>query len=346
MIKNTYLLHCFSFLCLLLFFSTSKAEQLIIEPDMGRAPILSAMYNAKNTIDLVMYGFTDTQLMQALVTAKKSGKDIHVLLQKYPYKNDQENLLAIQTLQTGNISLKWPNPDYKLTHQKTLIIDHHKALVLTFNFTNSSFKNERNFGLIIDDPAMVNEIQQIFNADWNYKNIIVENPNLIWSPNNSREKLLNFIRQAKSNIDIYAQSITDYKMIGALAEAARHGIKITILTSIKPAGKNKKYDYLTRAGVTIHYSHHYYIHAKVIIIDHRTAMLGSMNLTNASIDGNRELSVITENKAIINTLENTFLLDNQDSETMATTKSSRRYTTQTTKINYTKLVRFVNDVLK
>lgn len=276
---------------------------------MGREPVLSAIKNAKSSIELVMYGFTDTDLMDALVNAKKHEKNIQVLLEKFPYKNDHENADAIKTLQKANISLKWPNPEFKLTHQKTLIIDHHNALVMTFNFTKSTFKKERNFALLVDDQGMVDEIEKVFHADWDYKNVTVNNSNLVWSPNNSRDKLLEFIKQAKSDIKIYAQSITDYKTIGALANAAGKGINVEIITSTKPKGKSKKYEYLTRAGVLIHYNKHYYIHAKVIITDHQAAMLGSMNLTDASIDDNRELSVITHNKDTIRALEKTFAQD-------------------------------------
>ena len=70
-----------------------------------------------------------------------------------------------------------------------------------------------------------------------------------------------------------------------------------------------KYAYLTRAGAKIHFSTTYYIHAKVIIIDHRRAMLGSMNLTQSSIERNRELSVITNNEEVVQQLENTFTYD-------------------------------------
>lgn len=276
---------------------------------MGREPVLSAIKNAKSSIELVMYGFTDTDLMDALVNAKKHEKNIQVLLEKFPYKNDHENADAIKTLQKANISLKWPNPEFKLTHQKTLIIDHHNALVMTFNFTKSTFKKERNFALLVDDQDMVDEIEKVFHADWDYKNVTVNNSNLVWSPNNSRDKLLEFIKQAKSDIKIYAQSITDYKTIGALANAAGKGINVEIITSTKPKGKSKKHEYLTRAGVLIHYNKHYYIHAKVIITDHQAAMLGSMNLTDASIDDNRELSVITHNKDTIRALEKTFAQD-------------------------------------
>lgn len=280
------------------------AEQLIIEPDMGRFPILKTLDQAKSSIDLVMYGLTDKELIQALINAKKNGKSVKVLIEPSPYKNEKENEPAIQALRKANIDFHYANPAYKLTHQKTLITDHKNALIMTFNLTRSAFLKTRNFAVLIDNPDSVKEIENTFEADWDLKKPNVSNSSLLWSPDNSRTRLLQLIESAQKSIEIYAQDISDYETIGALAKAARHGVNIKIVTS--STKHQSKMEYLQRAGIIIHQSKQFYIHAKVMIIDHKLALVGSMNLTKPSIDSNRELSVITQNKSIINELENTF----------------------------------------
>lgn len=285
------------------------AEQLIVEPDAGRQPLLAAIEKAKSSVDLVMYGWTDERFLTAVSQAKNAGKQVHVLLEPSPYKAEHENAFAIGQLQADKIHLHWANPDFKLTHQKTFLLDQHSAIVMTFNLTHSSFKKERNFALIIDDPAMVKEINAVFNADWQHKTIAVHHANLIWSPDNSREKIIDFINQATSDLQIYAQDVGDYETIGALAKAARNGVSVKILTSkIQPRSK-RKFGFLRKAGVEIRVSPHYFIHAKVIIADHKRAVLGSTNLTRASLNDNRELSVITRNKKTVSELVNTFEKD-------------------------------------
>lgn len=296
----------FIFFLSFIFVTLSFADRLIVEPDAGRDPLLTEIKKAKSSVDLVMYGFTDGALLNALIEAKKSGKNVQVLLEPTPYKAEGENAFAIKRLQSAHVNLQWPSDKFKLTHQKTFLIDKHSAIVMTFNLTHSTFKNERNFALILDNPVMVNEINQIFMADWQHKHIDVNNPNLIWSPNNSRKKIIDFIRSANSDIKIYAQDLSDYQMIGALANAAREGKTVEILMRAPKNKRNKKLAYLRKAGVTIHFSKNYIIHAKVIIIDHKQAMLGSINLTQASINSNRELSVITKDPQVITTLTHTF----------------------------------------
>lgn len=305
---------CKFFIFISLFFSfisTSFAEQLIVEPDMGRAPLLHAIDGAQHNVDLVMYGFTDDAFADALIHEYRVGRDIRVLLQHFPYKSQDENKKIIAKLKNAGIKLTWPDGDFKLTHQKTLIVDAQKAVVMTFNLTRSTFKNERNFALVITDPVKVHEIQKVFDAGWQHDDVHVSQPDLIFSPNNSRDKILNFIRSARSDIRVYAENISDYDAVGALAEAARSGVHVMVLTTPPRQNEkpNKKLDYLRKAGVEVKFDYEYVIHAKVIMVDHQRALLGSINLTKASMDDNRELSVITDDVGVIRKLEETFVRD-------------------------------------
>jgi cardiolipin synthase len=302
---------------LLLFALPAWSNQLIIEPDMGRQPILNTINQAQHSIALVMYGFTDKELLNAILEKKNQGKTVKVILESSPYKTESENNKAIAAFNTYDLAWQGHISPFRFIHQKTLIVDNSKAIVMTFNFTNASFKNERNFGLIIDDARQVRAINDLFSADWNHVAYLHSGSNLdfgddlIISPDNSRDKLLSLINHAKTSIKIYAQNINDYKMIGALANAARRNIKVEIISSSHLIKKQN--NYLKRAGVIIYYTKKLMIHAKVFIIDNTQAVIGSINLTRASLDDNRELSVITRDAEIIKQLNNTFNNDMNDS---------------------------------
>jgi len=178
---------------------------------------------------------------------------------------------------------------------------------MTFNFTRSAFKNQRNFALIIDNPEEVKEIRSHFQADWQRRPAPGQAGNLLWSPDNSRKKLLDLIANAKHDMQIYMQSLTDYQIINALKAAAKKGVNIEILTSDKK--HQKQLSSLQKAGIHIHPSRHYYIHAKVFIVDKQLALLGSINLTQNSLDHNRELSVITKDPNVVKQLRDRFYKD-------------------------------------
>jgi phosphatidylserine/phosphatidylglycerophosphate/cardiolipin synthase-like enzyme len=292
----------------ILFFTFSAwADQLIIEPEMGREPILAAMNSAQHSIDLVMYGFTDKTLLNALLQKHRQGKTVRVILEKSPYKAESENTKTIAEFQANHLTWQGEISPFKLIHQKTLLIDNEKALVMTFNFTHGTFKNQRNFALLLEDAKQVHAIKSLFSADWNHTPYVNQAEDLILSPDNSREQINHLISQAKQSICIYAQNINDYKIVGALAKAAKKGVKVQIITSGKL--RENQTHYLHRAGVHVFYSKKFIIHAKVIIIDDELAVLGSINLTRHSLDDNRELSVITYNPKIVDQLIETF---NQD----------------------------------
>lgn len=293
-----------SLLSLLFFILPAWADQLIIEPDRGREPLLQAIQTAKHSIKLVMYGFTDDILLQALIQKKMKGQTVNIILEESPYKAENENKKTIAQLNAHHMAWQGSLSPPRLVHQKTLLIDGRKAIIMTFNFTRSAFKNDRNFGLIIEDPKRVRLIESLFSADWNHTPTQHLAPDLIISPDNSREALLTLINHAKQAIRIYAQDINDYKIVGALAKAAQRGIHVEILTSKKI--RKKQANYLARAGVNVKFSYLYYIHAKVLIIDNQKAVIGSINLTKASLDNNRELSVISEDPTVIQQLNATF----------------------------------------
>lgn len=286
------------------------AEQLIIEPDNGRAPLLQAIATAHSAVDVAMYGFTDKPFIQSFIAAKNQHKSVRILLQEYPYQAEDENSRAITALQAAQVPLRWPDKRFRYLHQKTFLLDHRAAIVMTFNLTYSSFSKERNFALVVTDPAMVQEIQAVFTADWQHQPIQVHQPGLIWSPDNSRAKLLAFIRETKGTLDVYAESVSDYEIVGALAEAARKKVRVRLLLSTpKQSVQKGKWRYLQRAGVRMRFSRDYIIHAKTWSRDNMAAVIGSINLTKTSLDENRELSVITQDRGVIRQLNTTFEQD-------------------------------------
>ena len=192
-----YFIACILSICLS---HGSLADQLIIEPEMGRQPILTTLQSVRHSAKLVMYNLTDQTLISALCQQAEHGRDVQIILEAQPYKNIAGNQKTFQTLKQCQI--KWHNhiPDINFIHQKTLVLDQHTAVVMTFNFTRASFKTERNFALIIDQPTEIKDIIATFAADWNHVAITQHHPNLIWSPENSRAKLLNFINSAKKRI--------------------------------------------------------------------------------------------------------------------------------------------------
>ena len=285
---------------------------LTTEPIDGTVPILDMIKNSSTSIDLVMYEFKDKEIADALIDAEKRGVAVRVLINHgYEGKEDKINKPAYAYLQNNGISVRWTPAYFSLTHQKTLISDNNKALIMTFNFTPQYYKTSRDFGILDKDQNDVSAIENTFNADWsNEKAITLNGDDLVWSPGSDTDILL-LINSAKKELDIYNEEMNDQRIINALSSAAKRGVNVNIVmtyqTSWKPA-----FEQLKNAGAHLHLFHgekSLYIHAKMILSDQLYAFLGSENFSYGSLNQNRELGIFLSDPAIINSLIKTFTGD-------------------------------------
>ena len=96
--------------------------------------------------------------------------------------------------------------------------------------------------------------------------------------------------------------------------AARHrGVKVDLLCG----GKHGISDWdvldtfaslrlLNRAGVKVRRQKHLKLHAKLLIIDDKRALVGSMNIDRSAFDLRRELGVVTEEGGVVKRLRKVF----------------------------------------
>ena len=311
-------------LCIVFKLAVAK-ETLLVYPQAGKNSIIKLIKGSQSAIDLVIYGFTDNKILSALIAAHKRGVDVRVMLDsmifqkvtpQYPKK---ENVWVFKQLQKAGVLVKWSNPHFQITHQKTLIIDNKQALILTGNFTHTTFQSERNFGLLIDNPNQVKEILSVFNADWVREKIKVNQPGLVWSPVNSYRKLTGFIQQSRQSLSVYNQDATLKTINFKLEDAVRRGVKVKLLLPKKIFKiQCPQLRYLQKYGVNIRLDSQYYIHAKAMISDvnsqHPAVFIGSINFTEFSVFKNRELGIISKNPALARQLNSVFQQDWAQSE--------------------------------
>jgi phosphatidylserine/phosphatidylglycerophosphate/cardiolipin synthase-like enzyme len=277
---------------------------LLVEPDEGRDAIERAINGAQRSVDLVVYLLSDRQTVAALKAVQGRGVQVRVMLEEHPYGGGPGNGAVAQDLQSAGIKTAWSNPTFRLTHQKTLIIDDQSAWVMTLNLTASAFTRNREFAVSITDPAAVTEIRQVFDADWNREAVQPQQASLVWSPNNSRTKTLSVIRGAKRTLDIYNEEMQDNETETALAQAAQRQVTVRVLMTGASGGSDANEpgrQRIRQAGVQVRLIDAPYIHAKMLLADEGSdgalAFMGSENISSASLDQNRELGVLVNDAA-------------------------------------------------
>ncbi|MGI8552647.1 MAG: phospholipase D-like domain-containing protein, partial [Dehalococcoidia bacterium] len=264
----------------------------IIEPDDGREPIINLIASAQASIDVAMYQLSDRQIVTALEDAAHRGVQVRVLAEPLP-GGKATNRSSLASLQRTGVQTHDSSSRFRLTHQKTIVVDTAVALIMTLNLTAGSFSSSREVTIPDNDPSDVAEIEAVFQADWDRQPFSPSQPNLVWSPDNARGRLLGLISSAQAELDVYAEELTDANVVATLATVAGQGVQVRLMmTDVgehDPARAARAL--LASSGVEVRLLRSPYVHAKVILVDRALAFAGSENLTAASLDKNRELGL-------------------------------------------------------
>lgn len=292
-------------------FNSLNNVQLFVEPESSREPLLQTIEKAKASIDLEVYTMSDDSIVSELINAKRRGVYVRVILEENPYQGYGANKDVKDKLSHYGIDTKWSNRAYRYTHSKFLVIDKTTGYIMTLNLSKSAFTKNREFGVIVNDPGTVNELLNIFSADWNRKPYVAVNSPLVVSPENSRTKIIDLLNSAQSEIDVYAEVIEDQQFMNTLEKIAVSGVKVYVIVADPSSIDVNKaaIDELKKSMVEIKSVTSPFIHAKAIIVDGSLAYVGSINFSSTSFDKNREVGVIISSKNAVTQLRDTFFQD-------------------------------------
>lgn len=114
------------------------------------------------------------------------------------------------------------------------------------------------------------------------------------------EAITNTIAKAKNHIIVAAYSFTSAPIAGALRDAHRRGVKVTvILDESQKTANYSSADFLKNAGVaTFIDSKHAIAHSKYMVLDNTVTITGSFNFTKAAEENNSENVLIIEDAEV------------------------------------------------
>jgi cardiolipin synthase A/B len=283
---------------------------LFVLPDQSKRVLTKPIRAAKHSIDLTMYLLTDHTMIHDLEYAHAKGITVRVLLEHQPFGSEGgsrgANQSAYDQLYAADIAVKWSPSHFRLTHEKTMVIDGTTAYILTLNYTYSAFVKNREFGVVDANADDAREAEAIFQADWHGATYAPRDPNLLVSPSNSRAGLLALIGRARHSVEVYAEEVQDARIEAALVTARRRGATVRLISNYGDATNLRGLAVLTKGGVRTRLLRAPYIHAKAIIVDDTWAFVGSENISSASLDGNRELGVLLSDRDAIARLRAVF----------------------------------------
>ncbi len=297
----------------------TRGVQIFVEPSAGESVITSAIDAAKQSVWLEIYLLTDTKIIRTLENAAHRGLDVRVMLEPHPYgMGSIAPREILDKLSAAGIKAQPTSSSFSLTHEKSMIIDGQTVYIMTCNFSRAALggsksTSNREYGIIDSNAQDVQAVSAIFNADWSHTTPQYTDPNLVVSPENSRNAFTSLINRAHKTLAIEAEEMQDRQIEQYLVNAAQRGIQVQV---ILPAPNGSSSDSnsqgvstIKQAGVQVKEDSQLYMHAKIILVDGLQAFIGSENISASSLDHNRELGIIVSDQNVLTILQQTFQQD-------------------------------------
>ncbi|MCR3756139.1 MAG: Cardiolipin synthase B [Sodalis sp. Psp] len=123
--------------------------------------VLTAIEEAKRSIDIAAYLFTNKLIALALVDAQQRGVNVRVVADK---KSNGYTALTYLTNQRVPVRL---SDKYAIMHNKFVIVDGHSVETGSFNYTKSAVSsNAENVIYLRNRPDIAEKYTQEFNRLW------------------------------------------------------------------------------------------------------------------------------------------------------------------------------------
>ncbi|MER7684817.1 phospholipase D-like domain-containing protein [Streptomyces sp. NPDC097610] len=273
--------------------------------------------SATASLDMTMYELEDTTAVNDLIALKNKGVTVRVILDG---AHKSANQSAYNALTSAGAGVVWSSSTFVYTHQKTVTVDGAKSLILTGNLTSQYYPTGRDYGVFDDDSRDVASIEKVFNADYAGTAITpTDGDHLLWSPTDSRNRLLSLINGATTTLDVEELELSDSAVVNAIVARAQSGVAVRLVLE-SPSSYSSEVSAIKAAGGTVvGYSdpNGFYIHAKAMVADYglstQKVEAGSMNISSNSLSNNRELGIILTGtgvaQAVATTIETTFTSD-------------------------------------
>jgi phosphatidylserine/phosphatidylglycerophosphate/cardiolipin synthase-like enzyme len=180
---------------------------------------------------------------------------------------------------TGATLKAYTDPVVKY-HPKYLVADEGPAVVASLNFTRKCFRKTCDALVITHDPAVVSGLRRLWAADCARAEMPEDlTDRLIVGPERARRQFTALVEQARTSIRLIDAKLSDPDLVTVLNAKRAAGLTVEVFSS-KRLGALKS-------------------HGKIMLIDDRIAVVGSLALAALSLDFRREVAIVVTEPAAV-----------------------------------------------
>lgn len=289
--------------------------------------ILSNINNAKNNIDIAIYGYSRVpEIETALQNALNRGVKIRLV---YDLNSKGENIYPdtpiITKLLTTNISDIKSSESQNIMHNKFYVFDNIITITGSANLSHTDMSGfNSNSIVIINSEEIANiykkEFEQMFYGKFHSDKTSHKNKTIkfgetqiqpYFSPQDKSitNAILPLIKGAKKYIYIPTFILTEKRVTEELIRAKKRGVDVKIIIDALNASiKHSKHNILRAEGVPVKTENYAgKMHSKSIIIDDQYTIIGSMNFSYSGENKNDENLVVINDTQIAKFYKEFFL---------------------------------------
>ena len=271
------------------------------------------LYSTDEYLKLETYDFTNKFFKTRFQNLSSRRIPVQIILENNKYQEYGNTFRELQNYFSWNSNVELRSDEQMWTsyvHAK-VTLNEDAFRVQTANLTKSSFESNREHFFYSSDSDFHDSLEKLVDADWTWDDLSTLNlhPNLVVCPLNCRDVIKTLLESAEKSIVIQTQYIVDDEIIDILRKKSEQ-VDMAIIV----ADTDDNYDlisyfwpWIARALKT------HYNHTKMILVDEKYMLLGSMNLSSNSLDNNREIWIILMDTGHIVTFERWFKQDWFDS---------------------------------
>ena len=278
--------------------------KLIVQPDAGIAPVLTAIKQAKKSIDILIFRLDRGELARALEAAVSRGINVRALT-AHTNRGGEKNLrkLELELLECG-VTVSRTADDLLRYHGKMMIVDNAVLHVYGFNFTGRDMGQSRSLGIVTKNRKLVQEAAKLFEADFNRQPYVPGSGRLVVSPENGRERLTKFIQGARRELLIYDPKVSDDAILRVIVERQKAGVDVKVIGRVEDKWELKSEKFPGKR-----------LHIRAIVRDGSRGFIGSQSLRRLELEKRREVGVILDDPKVVNQMKAIFETDWAQTET-------------------------------
>ena len=272
---------------------------------------------AQTSIHIASFEFDLTPVAEALIAAKQRGVDVR-------WVTDDENGLEADgdpghgqfaMLQKAGIEVRSDNRT-ALMHNKFWIFDGDILWTGSTNITESGIFKQNNNTLVIHSAQLAAIYEREFQEMWagqfgpkspsqlNDQTMVLNGSQIVvvfTSEDSALEKaIIPVVQSAKKNIRFLAFSFTDYPLADAMSQRAQAGVDVAgVFETVGSETQASELTTLMCRKIPVRQDGNpAFLHDKVIVVDERIVITGSLNFSTNAEESNDENVIIIDNPEI------------------------------------------------